>query len=54
MRIWIHGDFMSGRDEIDRLIAKVMEDFHITYPVATYLVWTEIWSEHARRQTKGE
>jgi hypothetical protein len=45
---------MSGKDEIDRLIMKVMDESHLSYPVATYLVWTEIWSERARRQTKGE
>ena len=29
-----------------------MEESHLAYPVATYLVWMEIWSERARQQTK--
>jgi hypothetical protein len=37
MRIWIYGDCMSGRDEVDRLIMKVMEETRLSYPVATYL-----------------
>jgi hypothetical protein len=45
---------MSGRDEIDRLIMKVMEESHLSFPVATYLVWMEIWSERMRRKTKNE
>ena len=41
---------MSGKEEIERLIIKVMEESHLSYPIATYLVWMEIWSGRMRRK----